>query len=432
MTRIVGWAKRHPKLASGLGGFVVLVVIAGIVGDPQATDTATAAAPSSVPTVASSTEFSTVTGEAPTSPSSPSAAELRTAQSSVTATSSTLSGTAATMSAAPATGLQPVAQSTTAIKQSSGDTALALLAALTVKGKAPMTGYDRAGKFGPAWTDDVSVTLGHNGCRTRDDILQRDLTSITFKNSGHCTVAAGVLVDPYTGKTIQFVRGQDTSSAVQIDHVVALGNVWESGGQQMTQQQREQIANDPLNLLAVDGSTNERKGKSNAAEWLPPNKAYRCAYIARQIAVKAKYRLSVTQPEKDAMERVLATCPAVKAPTEGQKPPAVTARSTAAQFTSTPAPRTSTSIVTVPKTTASKATPTRISTPTKPASPRPQVVEFKNCTELREVYPNGVGRPGAVDHTSSGKKGNTSFFVNADLYQANTGRDGDKDGIACE
>ncbi|MDQ2738004.1 MAG: HNH endonuclease family protein, partial [Actinomycetota bacterium] len=129
-------------------------------------------------------------------------------------------------------------------------------------------------------------------------------------------VLTGTLADPYTGKTIHFVRGQSTSSAVQIDHVVALGNVYVSGGQQLTQQQRVNIGNDPLNLRAVDGPANEQKSDGNAAEWLPPNKSDRCVYVSGQVAVKAKYHLSVTAPEKAAMQTVLATCPSQGVPTE--------------------------------------------------------------------------------------------------------------------
>jgi hypothetical protein len=200
--------------------------------------------------------------------------------------------------------------------------ASAVLAALVVKGKAPMTGYDRVARFGVAWTDDNDAPGGHNSCRTRDDILARDLTHVVRRDD--CTVTSGVLVDPYTRATIQFRAGAFTSTAVQIDHVVALGNAWQSGAQQLSQESRVNFANDPLNLLAVDGPTNQEKGDANAAEWLPPSKAYRCYYVARQIAVKAKYHLSVTSPENDAMRRVLATCPGQNVPMEGQRPPVVT------------------------------------------------------------------------------------------------------------
>ncbi len=181
--------------------------------------------------------------------------------------------------------------------------AMQRLETLTVKGKAPMTEYDRS-LFGQAWKD-----VDRNGCDTRNDILARDLTSHTYKpGTKGCVIASGILDDPYTGKQIDFVRGPQ-SSKVQIDHVVALGNVWVSGGQKLSPDQKEAIANDPLNLLAVDGSANMAKSDKDASGWLPKNKGFRCKYVARQIAVKGKYGLSVTTSEKQAMTRVLEKCP---------------------------------------------------------------------------------------------------------------------------
>ena len=122
-------------------------------------------------------------------------------------------------------------------------------------------------------------------------------------------VATGVLHDPYTGKVINFVRGVGTSTAVQIDHVVALSDAWQKGAQKIPSASRYALYNDPLNLLAVDGPTNESKGDSDAASWLPPNKSFRCSYVARQIAVKRKYGLWVTLAEKTAIAAVLTACP---------------------------------------------------------------------------------------------------------------------------
>lgn len=187
-------------------------------------------------------------------------------------------------------------------------TARAQLSELAVKGRAPMTGYDRA-QFGPAWTDDVSVKDGRNGCDTRNDRLRESLKSVVIKPNTHgCVVLSGVLHDPYTGKTIHFVRGRGTSMAIQLDHRVALGNSWVTGAQQLSAEQRRNLANDPINLVPVDGPTNESKSDGDAATWLPPNKGYRCIYVADQIAVKAKYHLWVTPPEKAAMTRVLNDC----------------------------------------------------------------------------------------------------------------------------
>ncbi|QGU01462.1 hypothetical protein CKALI_02885 [Corynebacterium kalinowskii] len=186
---------------------------------------------------------------------------------------------------------------------------LATLNSLPVKGRAPKTGYERA-QFGQAWTDDVNVEYGHNGCDTRNDILQRDLVNETFKDgTRNCVVLTGLLHDPYTAADINFVRGQDTSSAVQIDHVVALSNAWQTGAQQLSEEQRRNFANDPLNLLAVDGPANQQKGDGDAATWLPANKAFRCEYVTRQVNVKAKYQLWVTAPEKDAISNILVKCP---------------------------------------------------------------------------------------------------------------------------
>jgi hypothetical protein len=181
-------------------------------------------------------------------------------------------------------------------------TAVALLATLPVKGKAPKTGYDRTGDFGTAWLD-----VDRNGCDTRNDILARDLTAIV--RSGPCRVLSGTLAEPYTGTSVAFVRGNATSSLVQIDHLVALSNAWQTGAQQLTQEQRVSLANDPLNLLAADGRANAQKGDGDAATWLPAAKTFRCTYVARQISVKVTYGLWVAPAERDAMTRVLSTCP---------------------------------------------------------------------------------------------------------------------------
>lgn len=181
---------------------------------------------------------------------------------------------------------------------------MAGLAQLPVKGRAPMTGYSRD-QFGPAWAD-----TDRNGCDQRNDVLRRDLAAATAKPGTHdCVITSGTLHDPYTGKAIAFVRGPD-SAVVQIDHVVALGDAWQTGAQQLTPARRQALATDLTNLLAVDGPTNQGKGDSDAASWLPPNKGFRCAYIARQITVKLRYQLWVTPAEHDAMARILAGCPA--------------------------------------------------------------------------------------------------------------------------
>ena len=305
---------------------------------------------------------------------------------SSTSTPSTPQSTAAATTAGPAP--TPVPSATKTIRPGS---AVTTLATLTIKGRAPKTGYDRA-LFGQAWAD-----VDRNGCDTRNDILRRDLTSYTLKAGTHgCLVLKGTLNDPYTGTRIGFVRGQATSNAVQIDHVVALSDAWQKGAQQWSQTRRTGFANDPLNLLAVDGPTNLRKGDADAATWLPPHKAGRCAYVARQIAVKHRYGLSVTTAERDAMVRVLTACPGQPLATAG----AVALGAGREQAAMTP------SQPTTPKPTTAKPT-----TP-KPTTSGGTDPRFGTC---REANAAGYGpyRSGADPEY--------------DWYQ-----DRDHDGLACE
>jgi hypothetical protein len=257
-------------------------------------------------------------------------------------------------------------------------TAAELLATIPIKGRAPKTGYSRA-QFGPAWAD-----VDHNGCDTRNDILNRDLTGVTWRAGTHdCVVIAGTLDDPYTASSISFEKANAT--AVQIDHVVALGDAWQTGAQGWTASTREQFANDPLNLLAVDGPANEQKSDSDAASWLPANAAFRCTYVARQITVKATYALWLTGAEHDAMASVLAACPGQPVATAGKpmNPPGKPAQSAPSPPPAQPAP----------------------------APAASSDVSYPNCAAARAagVAPLHVGQPG---------------------YSRRLDRDGD--GVACE
>ncbi len=188
--------------------------------------------------------------------------------------------------------------------ESAPGVAVAVLETLPVKGRAPKTGYSRD-MFGQSWAD-----VDRNGCDTRNDILKRDMTSIVYKaKTRNCVVLSGTLIDRYSGETINFVRGDVSSMEVQIDHVVALSNAWQTGAFKLSIAQRTALANEPLNLFAVKGRLNSQKGDGDTATWLPPLKCFRCAYVAQQIAVKAKYSLWVVAPEKAAMQAILAQCP---------------------------------------------------------------------------------------------------------------------------
>lgn len=188
------------------------------------------------------------------------------------------------------------------------------LAALPVKGRAPRTGYSRD-QFGEAWAD-----VDGDGCDQRNQILARDLVDERFVRGSTCVVSSGQLIDPYTGATLPFRRGPKTSADVQIDHIVALSNAWQTGAQQLSRRDRERLANDPLNLVATIGQLNQSKGDGDAATWLPPAGGYRCPFVARQVAVKARYGLWVTPAERDAILRVLGNCPGQPLPGPNARP----------------------------------------------------------------------------------------------------------------
>jgi len=254
-------------------------------------------------------------------------------------------------------------------------TAVALLATLPIKGRAPMTGYARTAQFGAAWLD-----VDHNGCDTRNDILARDLAAVT--KSGTCRVMTGELASPYVSQTISFVRGNTTSAYVQIDHVVSLGDAWQTGAQQLSQAQRVSLANDPLNLLAVDAKSNAQKGAGDAATWLPATKSFRCSYVTRQVSVKATYGLWVTQAEHDAIARVLDTCSTKDAMTS----------------TFTPAP-----VVVAPPVVAAPPAPAPVATAPKPAAPAPAPAAPAPAPAPATVNPGGYCSTQGAVGTANGK-----------------------------
>ena len=331
-----------------------------------------AAAGAISPTVVTTDATGTVSdARAAPSPAAPPSAD---AAQSPSPTSSQVAVPVVPVAAAPSTTTPPTATEATS---AAAGTALAAVATLTVKGRAPKTGYTRD-QFGQAWYD-----TDHNGCDTRNDILRRDLTSRQMRNA--CKVLAGTLTpDLYTGTTIRFVYGG--ASEVDIDHVVALSDAWQKGAASWSAGRRLALANDPLNLLAVDASANRAKGDGDATTWLPANKSFRCAYVARQVAVKGKYGVWVTPAERDAMTRALAACPTMPLPGPGSAP------------TTASLPRA-----------ASTYTPPAVVQP-GPA-PAPASVYYANCTAARAAGAAPIYR------------GQTGY---------RTALDRDRDGIACE
>jgi hypothetical protein len=270
------------------------------------------------------------------------------------------------------TGLLGDSATADAVAKAPRTTALAALAAVQVKGRAPRTGYDRD-LFGSGWQD-----TDHNGCDTRNDVLARDLRGETFKpGTRNCVVLTGSLADPYSGTTIPFLRGQATSSDIQIDHVVALSDAWQKGAQSWPAERRAAFANDPLNLLAVDGGLNMGKGDGDAATWLPPDRGYRCAYVARQVAVKVSYGVWMTQAEKNAIATVLSSCPAEPLP--------------GGVVAAVPAP---------PPAPAPEPAPVPVPAPLPPPATAPTATFYKNCTAARDAgaAPVHRGDPGYGSH----------------------------------
>ena len=334
----VAWARLPSRAwaAGALGIALALTAVGGATASP--TDQPPAAAPTS-PTAAPSRSVT------PTTPTTTSASP-----SVVPTPTSTPTPSATQTAATPANAAK--------------GTALAAVAKLTVKGRAPKTGYSRDA-FGQAWFD-----TNRNGCDTRNDILRRDLVNKDMKN--WCKVLAGTRnPDPYTAKKIRFVVGG--GSEIDIDHVVALSDAWQKGAAKWPAGKRLAFANDPLNLLAVDAGANRSKGDGDAATWLPPNKSYRCTYVARQVAVKLKYQVWVTPAERDAMVRVLSKCPRTPLPPPGPAP------------TVAALPKSAPKATTVPDTTA------------------PSSVYYANCDAVRAAgaAPLLAGRAGATPASST-------------------------------
>lgn len=301
----------------------------------------------------------------------------------------------------------PEAVPTDEVTEAADGTALAVLAGLEEKGRAPKTGYDRD-SFG--WRDD----LDRNGCDTRNDILRRDLHEITLKaGTDGCVVLSGLLDSPYSGELVDFDR---TDSTIDIDHVVALSDAWQTGAAGWDENLKREFANDPLNLLAVEASLNRQKGDGDAATWLPPKRDYRCEYVSRQIAVKDKYGLWVKPAEADAMRRVLDDCDGFLAVEDEHEWPANgegDVIATEAEPTEEPAPAPAPAPAPDPE-----PAPAPSTTPAPAPAPAPKKESgsggsayYKNCDAARAAgaAPVRVGDPG---------------------YRKGLDRDGD--GVGCE
>jgi hypothetical protein len=297
-----------------------------------------------------------------------------------------------------------------AIRSAPPGSALAMVGSLVIRGRGSMSGYSRAA-FGPAWTD-----IDRNGCDQRNDTLRRDLHGVELKaGTNGCAVMLGILTDPYTGTSVAFSRTASPSS-IQIDHVVPLANAWATGAAQWTQDRRVTFANDSLNLVAVSATANASKGAGDAATWLPPAKAYRCAYLARQVAVKSRYELAVTPAERVAMVTTLRTCamttpPVVAVAKLGGFPVYAPPKPRAApQPSSTPGPAPLTALTPkVVPTPARTRTPSRATKPVTEPAPRP-TPQPTSPSRVQGVHPGSFCSPeGALGFTVKGTLMRCSF-----------------------
>jgi Protein of unknown function (DUF1524)/Excalibur calcium-binding domain len=376
------WAFIASRRVAGVVAAAGMVALA--VGGATATPTTPTAEAGTPAAETTAPAARTTQPAAPTSESAEAAdaalAELETAERAV-----------ATDALAGSPGVLDDAAAEAAVGSAGRTTALAALAVVEVKGRAPRTGYDRD-NFGSGWVD-----TDRNGCDTRNDILARDLANETFKpGTRNCVVLTGTLADPYSGRTIGFQRGQGTSDDVQIDHVVALSDAWQKGAQGLDPARRTAFANDPLNLLAVDGPLNMQKGDGDAATWLPPKRDYRCAYVARQVAVKVTYGLWMTQAEKTAIATVLASCPdeplpggvVAQVPERVQPPAPAPAPAPAPRPAPAPAP-------------APRPAPAPAPLPAPAPAPVPAPsAHYQNCSAARAAgaAPVRIGQPGYGRH----------------------------------
>ena len=201
--------------------------------------------------------------------------------------------------AADATGSIPVGQSATQV-----------LSTLTVGVKSDVSSDRKSHQ----WNKVDGKTGNYT---TRDLVLERDMSNVTYNSRGN--VNTGILLEPYTGKTIHFQRGQSNKTeggsasnrdgGIQIDHVVAYAEAYRSGLDKLDFQQRDVYYNDPDVLLASQAEANNVKKDGTIAEWEPSNQTFQCDYVSLQIGIKAKYGLIVDKTEHDEMAEVLKTCP---------------------------------------------------------------------------------------------------------------------------
>ena len=142
----------------------------------------------------------------------------------------------------------------------------------------------------------------------QEALIAASEVAVTFKDDRKCKVEMGLWTDPYTGAVFTDPRNLD------VDHIVALKDAFESGGFMWSTERKMEFANDPANLKPVSASANRSKGSRGPDEWLPPNPDHRCLYIEQWMGVKATYDLSMTSCERSMLEYMMRVCGAGEVP----------------------------------------------------------------------------------------------------------------------
>ena len=250
------------------------------------------------------------------------------------------------------------------------------------------TGYKRS--LFIHWAD-----LDGNGCDTREEVLKRDSISKPQVDPYRCYVVAGDWASPYDGKNLSD-RGD-----VDIDHVVALKEAWDSGAWAWSESQRKAYANDMTDrrtLIAVTDRVNMSKSDKDPSNWMPPLRSYWCAYLGDWISVKARWGLSMDQSEFGRIKNLLESdCGSLTIKSWSAAPVIVAAPPVTSTSTST------SSIITVPATTTTSssaatstvATSSTVSTSTvaTPSTSSSTSSSLLGSTEAKDISPGSYCAP---------------------------------------
>ena len=155
-------------------------------------------------------------------------------------------------------------------------------------------------EWGPGWIDD-----NYNCINTRHEVLIEESVATTSLDDRGCSVIAGKWYDYYSDEFF------DDPAELDIDHMVPLHNAHVSGASNWPLETKINFYNDlsdPQHLIAVSSSANRSKGSRGPEVWKPVNDAYWCQYAYSWIEIKARWNLSVSEIELQALQEMLNSC----------------------------------------------------------------------------------------------------------------------------